>query len=112
MRELSPKISVILNMFEPIMLPNTKLDCFLEAAITEVTNSGTDVPIAMATREISASEIPMTWARAIDESITTFPLIGRRVHPKRKRKLLLTIEREECSEIPVSSCRLPKTRYK
>ena len=49
-----PKIRKILKMFDPIILPITSSDCFLDAATIAVTSSGSDVPKAIINKEIKA----------------------------------------------------------
>ena len=45
-RALRGRIMVRSRMFAPRMLPTDRADCFLTMAVTVVTSSGRDVPIA------------------------------------------------------------------
>ena len=57
-RDVIPNTASILNILEPIKLPNAMLFCFFEAAIKEAANSGTLVPIATKLNEIILSLTP------------------------------------------------------
>ena len=59
---LSPKIQVILKIFEPITLPNANCVFFFSAATSEAANSGNEVPQAMSVNEINASLTPKFFA--------------------------------------------------
>ena len=51
-------------MFEPTTFPNATSLCPRRAAMTDVTNSGMDVPTATMVSPITASESPTAWANA------------------------------------------------
>lgn len=54
-RAVTHNIQKILKILLPIILPTARSTLFLRAAATEVTNSGSDVPIAMIVVEIRKS---------------------------------------------------------
>ena len=60
--ELTPRMSVILNMLEPMILPKANWVFFFMAAATEAASSGSEVPQAMSVREIIASLTPNDFA--------------------------------------------------
>ena len=78
---------MILKIFDPIMLPKAKPVFPLDAAIRLVTNSGKDVPKAMAKREIKEIDIPKVVAIDIAESIKRLPPIGSKIIPKIKNEI-------------------------
>ena len=67
MLELIPNIQNVLKMFDPTTFHIAISDCFLYAAIAEVANSGSDVPIATTVRPITA------WLRHNTVAICTAP---------------------------------------
>lgn len=60
----------MLKMLLPIILPTSKSDLFCFAAVMVVTNSGSDVPIAIIVREMMRSERPIALA-IIEAELTT-----------------------------------------
>ena len=52
----------------PIMFPTDRDDCFLTMAVTVVTSSGREVPIATMVAEMTAWETPLTTASSVAES--------------------------------------------
>lgn len=54
--QMIPIIQKILKIFDQIIFQMAMSVCFLRAAITEVTSSGTDVPIATILAQISTVE--------------------------------------------------------
>ena len=63
----------MLNILEPMTLPKAKSLSPLVAAITDVTNSGREVPIETIVRPISWSLIPKLLAISDAEFTTKFP---------------------------------------
>lgn len=66
--ELIPNINVMLNILEPIMFPNANSVFFLNAAVSDATNSGKDVPHAISVIDINAWSTPSCSAIASAES--------------------------------------------
>ena len=82
--ELIPKISDKLKILDPKIFPNAKDEFCFFAAMTLVTNSGRDVPIAMANNEIKCLEMPKTVAIAIADFTTHWPPKGNNIQPAKK----------------------------
>lgn len=73
--ELTPKMSVILKMFDPIIFPRAMLVFFLTAATTDAANSGRDVPQAIRVNEIKASLTPNDLATSTALSMKMSQLV-------------------------------------
>ena len=56
--ELTPRINVMLKMFEPTTLPSAICVFFFSAAASDAASSGNDVPHAISVIEINASFTP------------------------------------------------------
>ncbi len=67
----------MLKIFDPIIFPIAISLFFLNAATTDVTNSGNDVPAATIVRPIIFSLMPKIVATAIALSTTNLPPITR-----------------------------------
>ena len=73
MEEERPRINIILKMLEPTTFPRARpLSPFLEA-VTEVTSSGREVPIATMVKPINVSLRPNAVAMAQALSTTRSP---------------------------------------
>ena len=68
-----PNINNILKIHEPRTLPNASCAFPFIAAMTLVTSSGSDVPMAMIVKEITASLMPHCLARMTAESRNMSP---------------------------------------
>ena len=66
---LAPSTNKILKMFEPITLPITNWFSPFLKAVSDVTSSGQEVPIATMVKPTNVSLIPK--ASAIDEALST-----------------------------------------
>lgn len=64
MTAVNPNTQKILNILLPMILPTARSRLPLRAAMTEVTSSGSDVPIAMIVAEIKKSLSPNACAIA------------------------------------------------
>ena len=93
--ELRPSISVILNMLEPMILPNAISVFRFTAAAIEAANSGNDVPHAISVSEIKASFTPNDLAIVTALSTKRSQLIISRVRPP--TTLAIATHIEPCS---------------
>lgn len=69
---LKPSTNKILNMFDPITFPITNWFSSLFRAVSEVTSSGSDVPIATIVKPTNVSLIPHAIAIYDDEFTTSW----------------------------------------
>lgn len=88
--EQVPKINAMLNMFEPIILPIAISDFFLNAAVTEETNSGIEVPQDIIVNDINDSETFKFLAILTDESINKSQFIINSANPIIIHNIVLT----------------------
>ena len=79
--ELTPKMSVILKMFDPIIFPRAMLVFFFTAATTDAANSGSDVPHAISVNEMKASLTPNDFAISTALSINMSQLVISKARP-------------------------------
>ena len=87
---LAPKINKILKIFEPTTLPNARSFSPFFEATTEVTNSGSDVPIATIVNPIkvslhpnySAISVALFTTRSPPHTIPARPIIIHAAHFK------------------------------
>lgn len=70
---LKPKINNKLKMLDPITLPITKSTSPFRTALTEVTNSGREVPIETIVKPTNVSDIPNAKASDLALSTTKSP---------------------------------------
>lgn len=73
MTDEAPSTNKMLKMLLPTMLPKAISLCFFKAAVTEVINSGRDVPTATIVNPTSVSLIPMEYAISVLLSTTNPP---------------------------------------
>ena len=98
-------------------MPKAKPVLPRDAAIRLVTNSGRDVPKAMAKREIKEIDIPKVVAIDIAESIKRLPPIGSKIIPRIKNETdlyngsVVRLAESLCSEISVALLGI-KNKYK
>ena len=98
----NPSTSNILNIFEPITFPIAiSVSPFL-TAITEVTNSGSDVPIATIVRPTKLALIPKEVAILDAESTTKSPPYTIPIIPTRQINKVLGIDTDLESESGIS----------
>ncbi len=93
----TPKINNKLKILEPIIFPITRSVLFFKLAEIEVTSSGSEVPSAMANREIIVFGIDNSSAKYTVDSMTHFPPSGNKIMPRvvnirAFRKLILLSE--------------------
>ena len=77
----TPKTKIILIIFEPNILPKTNSNSFLFAARNEVTNSGKEVPKAIAVAPMTNSEILKNLAIEIEPSTKEYDPIDKAIIP-------------------------------
>ena len=88
-RELIPKTSVRLKIFDPTIFPIAReLLPFLAATIL-VISSGKEVPKATANNEIKALDIPKLMAIFTAESTKRLPPAGSKIHPNKNSKQVI-----------------------
>ena len=73
MMEEHPRISRMLNTFEPRIFPRANWSLCLAAATIQVASSGKDVPPARTVIAMNLSLTPMLRARAVAESTKSSP---------------------------------------
>lgn len=101
----NPSIQKILKIFDPTIFHTAISLCHFRAAMTDVANSGKDVPIATIVKPITISDIPKDRAIVTAQSTNIFPPKKRPTRPPRMK----TVERGMgYFLIPVSSLFSPR----